>query len=95
MPRGRYEFPKSVRERAVERYYAENPESENELLEVHHQVPVWWAKKEQIPSALVRVQANAIAVPRDDHKEIHRNELSDDEYRTLAQAVLGWVRNLI
>lgn len=96
MPRGRYEFTQTTRNRAIEKWREENPEADDDInLEVHHKVPVWWAKKNNIPSTLVRIQDNAVALSRDEHKEVHRNELSDDEYRTLAQSILGWVRNLI
>lgn len=94
MPRGRYEFDKRTKDEAFSRWHAENPGNEDANLEIHHRIPVHFAKKEGIPPDLVRTQDNAVAVTRDEHKEIHRNEPSDEEYKTLAQSILGWVGGL-
>jgi len=93
--RGSYEFPKYVKEEAKRKWRRDNPDREDEPLEVHHQIPVKIAKKLKIPPYLVRVSDNAIAVTKDEHKEIHENELTLDEYKILAQALLGWTRNLL
>ena len=95
MSRGRYEFPKRVKDDAHSKWHANNPGREDESLEVDHIVPVWYAKKNHIPPDLVRVGNNARALTVKEHKERHRNEPTEEEYKTLAQAILGWVRNLI
>lgn len=93
--RGYYEFPKRVRKEAIRKWHKDNPGNKDQVLEVHHKVPVKIARKLKIPPRLVRIPDNAQAVTPEEHKKIHENELTLDEYRILAQALLGWSRNLI
>lgn len=93
--RGRYEFPNRVKEHARTEWHKANPENEDAKLEVDHIVPVWYAKKNNIPPDLVRTGDNARALTVPEHKERHRNEPTEEEYRTIAQGILGWVKNLI
>ena len=93
--RGRFEFAERTKDTARNNWHAKNPDRQNEALEVNHKIPIHVAKKLGIPPDLVRTQDNAEALTKPDHLEFHRNELTIDEYRTLAQSLLGWVKNLI
>lgn len=93
--RRRYEFPDRVKESARKKWHEENPGNENEPLEVDHKIPVWWAKKNNIPPDLVRTRQNARALRIKEHKQRHREEPSEEEYATMAQGILGWFRNLL
>lgn len=93
--RGRYDFDEATKDSAKRKWHADNPGNEKVPLEVDHHIPVWWAKKNNIPPDLVRTRQNARAMRVHEHKERHRNEPTDEEYTTLAQSVLGWIRNLI
>jgi hypothetical protein len=95
MSRGRYEFLERTKDTARQNWHAKNPGRPNEVLEINHKIPVHVAKKLGIPPDLVRTQNNAEALTKPDHLDFHKNELTVEEYKTLAQSILGWVRNLI
>lgn len=93
--RGRYDFPRSVKDKAKADWRADHPGDEEVNLEVHHRIPVHFAKDAGIPPDLVRTQDNAEALTIQDHLEFHRNEPTDEEYQTIVQGILGWIGNLI
>ena len=95
MSRGRFEFPRRVKDNARNKWHAENPGREDEALEVNHKIPIHVAKDLHIPPDLVRTQDNAEALTIEEHLIFHRNELTTEEYSTLAQSLLGWIRNLL
>lgn len=92
--RGRYDFPRSVKDKAKADWRANHPGCEDTNLEVHHRIPVHFAKDAGIPPDLVRIQDNAVALTRREHKDFHRNEPTDEEYRTIVQGILGWIGGL-
>jgi len=92
--RGRYEFSKKVKDKAITKWHEENPGNPDEKLEVDHIIPIYFAKREGIPEDLVNTQNNARALRVEEHKERHRNEPTEEEYKTLSQALLGWIGNL-
>lgn len=94
MSRRGKEFPDTVKDSAIRKWHKENPGRSKEKLEVDHVIPIHVGNRLGIPSALLKSRANAEAKTQKEHKEKHRNELSDEEYKTLAQALLGWIGNL-
>ncbi len=95
MPRpSQYEFSQRTKNTAISRWHWEHPGREDEKLEVHHIIPVRVAITLDIPPTLVRTADNAQAMPVAEHKEKHQNEPSLEEYRLLAQSILGWHGNL-
>lgn len=93
--RGRYEFPQGVIESARMSWHKDNPNRQDELLEVDHIIAVAVAKRLLIPADLIRTRSNAKALTIGEHLERHRNDLSDKEYKVMAQSILGWSSNLI
>ena len=94
MSRGRYEFSQRTKDSAVNKWRWNNPDRDDEDLEVDHIVPVWAAKELGIPADLVRTDDNARALTVGEHKDRHRNESDLEEYRSLAQSILGWIDGL-
>ena len=93
MKRGGYEFSKRIKNVARNKWHAEHPNREDEILEVDHIVAIWWMKKNNIPPIVGKSGQNAQALPVQEHKEKHQNE-TDEMYRTLAIALLGFVNML-
>lgn len=89
-----FEFDRRTRDRAIEKWHHANPGNEDEELEVDHKVPIWFAKKHRLPSAVIRSQQNAEALPKSDHKEKHRNE-SEEEYWSIWQGMIGFINRLL
>lgn len=94
MSRTGFEFPKSVRDRAIERWHWENPGREDTKLEVHHRVKIEFARKHQLPREVIRSAQNAVAIPVDEHKELHRQE-SENEYWAIYQGLIGFINRLL
>lgn len=92
--RGRYEFSDGVKRSAKKEWHRNNPGNPKEPLEIDHIVPVHFAKRHGIPPDLVRTRDNARALRIKEHKERHRNEPTEEEYMTLSQGLLGWIKNL-
>jgi len=94
MTRGKYEFSDRTKEAARRKWHAENPGNEDANLEVDHLVAVWFAKKHGIPHQQITSGANAKALRQKEHKAKHRNEPTEEEYKTLAQGLLGIIKRL-
>lgn len=70
MPRKGYEFSQRTRNEAIRRWHRDNPGREDEELEVHHRVPVYYARKHGIHPDVVRSQDNAQAMPKSEHRGV-------------------------
>ncbi|NCS97980.1 MAG: hypothetical protein GW762_05305 [Candidatus Pacebacteria bacterium] len=93
--RKEYEFSMQTKDSVINSWHAQNPGRHNAELEVDHIIPIWWARQQAIPPEIVKTRDNARALTKSEHKRRHKNELSHQEYVSLAQTILGWARNLI
>ncbi len=60
-----------------------------EPLQAHHLIPIYIAREIELPNVAIRNLANCEILCDDCHKETHENELSIEEYKALAQSLLG------
>lgn len=83
-----YEFSNGVRGKALDKEGLENGS-------VHHIIPVSVCRELGIPGWLCSSQANAKAYPDyETHMREAEHELSLNEYKTIAQGLLGWIDKL-
>ena len=94
MSRKGYEFNNLTKEAAKLKWHKENPNNEDATLEVDHIISIWFAKKYGLPKHTIKSAKNAKALTHEEHKKKHDNEPTEEEYATLAQALLGYVRRL-
>lgn len=98
-PRYKYEFrsqsKKVIRHRSKNRCALTGTRTN---LNIHHQLPIWFAREKNLDRRLIRHQANGVLINAQDHKEIHREISSWEEeqqliyYRALYAHILGVVR---
>lgn len=92
MARRGYEFDKRTREAARIKWHRDNPGREDEQLEVDHKVPIWYAKKNGIPPAVIKSQDNARALPVDEHKE--RDHYDEEEINFFLSSLTHFIGGL-
>lgn len=80
-----FEFSNRTKEEERSRWHAKNPGRERESLQVHHILPISEGKKRGVPRESIRSQQNAVAVPKEFHKRIHR-KTTPETYDALAEA---------
>lgn len=83
------EFNRRTKEQAKRKWRRKNPGREDEELQVHHKVAVHAGRKLGIPKRVLKSPKNAVAMPAPDHKAYHENEPTLEEYKTIAQGLLG------
>lgn len=88
------EFDEHTKHKAKRKWHRDNPGRENQDLHVHHRVSREWGRRNGVPNSLLSSRNNAEAMTPEQHKRHHRKEPSDKEYRSLAQALFGWIGGL-
>ncbi len=81
-----YEFDDRIIQQELMRWHTKNPAQPTTRLEVHHILPVHEAKKRGVPRQAIKSQQNAVAVPKEFHKRVHR-ETTEETYSALAEAL--------
>jgi len=74
-----YEFPDSIKESARTEWHKKNPGHEDANIEVHHILNIHYAILHDVPKEAVKSGLNAVAVRRKFHKEIHREQVDEDQ----------------
>ena len=83
------EFSRELKDKLRKKWHEDNPGNEREQVQLHHQIPKHIGEKLNIPPYFLKSEENALAVTDKEHKWLHENELTLDEYSVLAQALLG------
>lgn len=88
-----YEFSKKTIDSEVTNWHSKNPGNPDVELNVHHILNVQSAKKYGVPKEAVRSRDNAVAVEKEFHKKIHR-EQTEEGQKELANWFLSVWRKL-
>jgi len=85
------EFSDRVKENARQEWYRNNPDRQDEQLDVHHKCSIAYGKSRGIPNWLLKSQENAQALPIQEHnREVHDERIME----MFAQALLGLVQKM-
>jgi hypothetical protein len=81
MPRRRgYEFDERTKDEAITRWHRDNPGREDEELEVHHRLPVWFGRENGVHPDVIRSPQNAQVLPKGEHRQVdHYDEQQNAE----------------
>lgn len=67
-----YEFSKRDIDQAHNNWHKNNPGRQDEKLNAHHKVPIWFARENNLPAETIRSAQNLQMLPYDEHVQTHR-----------------------
>ena len=78
MSRRGKEFSQRTRDQLFTAWHRDNPGNEDANIEIHHKLPIFIGKMLKIPGEILKSQANAIALRREEHRELHSNTTMEE-----------------
>lgn len=86
------EFSTRIKEEEVARWHKNNPGEHDNLVQVHHILPISEALLRNVPKRLIRSQENAVAVAIGFHSHIHFNT-TKETYDILASELINSIQS--